>query len=85
MFMKKPAYLITNIQEYGKFISYCIENDISVWRTYWDEREKENRCYHINWEKEICYYATKQYYKENNIEVVVPIFYLDEYGNYKIQ
>lgn len=26
----KKAYLIDNIEEYGKIISYCIENDISV-------------------------------------------------------
>lgn len=39
------AYLIKNIEEYGKLMAYCIENDISVFRTYWDEREKGRRCY----------------------------------------
>lgn len=47
----KNVYLILDIEEYGKFISYCIEHDISVWRTYWDEREKGNRCYQIDWGK----------------------------------
>ena len=38
--MNKKAYLLISIEEYGKFIAYCIENDISVFRTYWNEREK---------------------------------------------
>lgn len=38
--MSKKAYLLMSIEEYGKFIAYCIENDITVFRTYWDEREK---------------------------------------------
>lgn len=37
----KRVYYIANIEEYGKFISYCIENDVNVFRTYWDEREKK--------------------------------------------
>lgn len=32
------AYLIKNIEEYGKLMAYRIENDISVFRSYWDER-----------------------------------------------
>lgn len=36
----KKAYLIKDITEYGKFISYCIHNDITVCRAYWDERER---------------------------------------------
>lgn len=35
--MNKKAYLITNIEEYGKFISFCINKDICVFRTYWNE------------------------------------------------
>ncbi|MDY4255965.1 MAG: hypothetical protein SOX69_09645 [Oscillospiraceae bacterium] len=26
----KTAYLITDIEEYGKFISFCIDNDVCV-------------------------------------------------------
>lgn len=32
--MKKVAFIISNIEEYGKLIAFCIENDICVFRTY---------------------------------------------------
>lgn len=35
--MNKKAYLINSIEEYGKFISFCINKDICVFRTYWNE------------------------------------------------
>lgn len=38
--MNKKAYLLISIEEYGKFIAYCIENDISVFRTYWMKEKK---------------------------------------------
>lgn len=49
--MKKIALLISNIEEYGKLMSFCIKNDINVWRTYWDEKAKGKRCYHIDWKE----------------------------------
>ena len=82
--MNKKAYLITTIEDYGKLISYCIENDIQVWRTYWDDREKGNRCYSINWEERRCYYSSRQYYENEGYEIVTPFFILDKYGNYII-
>ena len=82
--MNKKAYLITSIEDYGKFISYCINNDIQVWRTYWDEREVGMRCYYINFEERRCYYSSCQYYKNEGYEIVTPVFSLDEYGNYYI-
>lgn len=42
---KEKVYLIRNIEEYGKLMAYCINKDITVWRTYWDETQKGNRCY----------------------------------------
>ena len=35
--MDKKAFLISNIEEYGKLISFC------MWRTYWDERKKRRQ------------------------------------------
>lgn len=81
--MEKKAYLITSVGEYGKFISFCIENDISVWRTYWDEREKGDRCYNIDWKEKRCYYSSRRYYENNGYEIVSPTFQLNEYGKYK--
>lgn len=80
----KKAYLIKNITEYGKLVSYCIEKDISVWRTYWDERESEDRCYHIDWEEHRCYYSSRYYFETSCYELVIPIFQLNQYGNYII-
>lgn len=81
----KNVYLILDIEEYGKFISYCIEHDISVWRTYWDEREKGNRCYQIDWDKKRCFYSSRKYYEAcDGVDVMIPRFYVDEYGKYHI-
>ena len=35
--VKERVYLLKNIEEYGKFMAFCIDNDISVFRTYWQE------------------------------------------------
>lgn len=80
----KKAYLITNIKEYGKFISFCIENDIQVWRTYWNEREKGDRCYFINWIERRAYYSPRKYWENNKIEIVTPKFTLNQYGCYEM-
>lgn len=81
----KTVYLISNIEEYGKLISFCIEKDISVWRSYWDEREKGIRCYEINFKEKRCYYSSDDYYREHGYSVVKPEFYLDEFGKWKIK
>lgn len=78
----KIAYLITDIGEYGKFMSFCIEHDICVFRTYWDEREKGNRCYVIDWKEKRCYYADKKYYVDEEYIIVRPKFDLDELDSY---
>ena len=83
--MGKVAYLIENIEEYGKLVSFCIENDIVVWRTYWDEREKGDRCFEIEWKEKRCYYSSKDFYRRKGYEIIKPKFYLDEYGTYKIE
>lgn len=80
----EKVYLISNIEEYGKFISFCIENDICVFRTYWDEREKGKRCYSISWPDKRCYYSDRSYYENVGFSVLTPHFVLDEFGNYKL-
>lgn len=82
--MREIVLAISNIEEYGKLVSYCIEKDINVWRTYWDERRKGDRCYHINWVKKSCYYASRSFYEQEGYEILKPIFVLDEYGRYQI-
>jgi len=76
----KTAYLISNIEEYGKFIAYCIDNDITVWRTYWSEKN----VFSINWLEKRCYYSSKQYYISNGYDIKIPKFEIDEYGKYKL-
>lgn len=77
----KTAYLITDIEEYGKFIAFCIDNDICVFRTYWDEKEKGDRCYQIDWREKRCFYSPRCYYETNGFSVVTPVFVLDENGH----
>ncbi len=67
---KKIAYLISNIEEYGKFLSFLINNDVNVYRLYWDERAKGDRCYQIDWKEKNCYYDKREYYEDNGYEII---------------
>ncbi len=78
------VYLIKNIEEYGKLIAYCIEKDISVFRSYWDDREKSNRCYNISFKDKRLYYSSKEYYENEGAEIVIPEFYCTNFGDYRI-
>ena len=80
----KKAFLISDIEDYGKLISFCIQNDISVFRTYWDDRERGYRCYNIDWLQKRCFYSSRQYYEDNGYLILVPHFVLDDFGYYKI-
>ena len=87
--MREIVYLIKNIEEYGKLMAYCIEHDITVWRTYWNENNKGKICYHIDWKDRRCYYSNIDYYQGTNIykkvyDIVEPVFEFDEYGNVTI-
>lgn len=82
--MNKVVYLISNIEEYGKLMAYCIENNICVFRSFWDEREKGIRCYHIDFEEKRCLYSDINYYLELGYSVVVPVFTIDKWGCYHI-
>ena len=82
--MNEKCYRIKNIEEYGKLISYCIDNDINVFRTYWDEREAGNRCFWINHKEKRCYYASRKFYESEDYQVVEPTFALDTFGKFHI-
>lgn len=74
---KFPSYLY-----YALFLGWCIERDVNVWRSYWDEEEKDNRLYFIDWfavDKRLLYsgydFWKWRYDKWNGydeIQVVVP-------------
>ena len=80
--MNKKAFLITSVEEYGKLMAFCVSKDICIYRTYWDEREKGNRCYNIDWKERRCYYGKLRYYEYNGYEIVKPIFRPNAYGEY---
>ena len=87
--MSDTVYLIKNIEDYGKLMAYCIDHDISVWRTYWDESAKGTIGYHIDWQQKRCFYCKISYWKGDNIDnkvynVVEPIFSFDKYGKVEI-
>ena len=81
----KVVYLIENIEEYGKLMAYCIENDISVWRCYWDERVKGDRCFEISSVSRCCLFSRLSYYQGFNVKIVKPKFIVDKYGCYQIE
>lgn len=84
--MRRIAFLVSSIEEYGKLMSYCIQFDISVFRTYWDERQKGDRCYSIavsEYSKN-CNYSSTRYYISQGYTIVKPVFHLDQYGKYEL-
>ena len=84
--MKKIAYLIKNVEEYGKLMAFLINRDVTVWRTYWDEKQYAGeRVYQIDWFEKRCYYCDIKFYKAEGYTVVEPIFELDQYGNWQLK
>lgn len=83
--MKPKVYLIKDITEYGKLIACCIEHDITVFRTYWDEREAGDRCYRIDWKLKHCFYCDRKYWEENGFDIVEPKFRFTEFGKYEME
>jgi hypothetical protein len=82
---KQTVYLLKNIEEYGKFMAFCIDNDISVFRTYWQEIFKGEIAYHIDWKTKRCYYlAIKHMTPDDEYNVVRPIFTFNKYGKIEI-
>lgn len=83
--MNDKVYLIKNVEEYGKLMAYCIEHDISVWRTYWNEKEAGSICYNPDFRDKRCYYAPAQFYKNGGYEAVTPKFGVDQWGNITLE
>ena len=86
---KQTVYLLKNIEEYGKFMAFCIDNDISVYRTYWQEIFKGEIAYFIDWKSKRCFYVGVKLKKDGNIiddnyNVVSPIFTFDKYGKIEL-
>ena len=83
--MENEAFIIDNITDFGNLMAFCIDQDITVWRTYFNEREKNNRCYSIDWKEKRCYYARKEYWLDKGYKVYKPTFYVDEWGKIEIK
>ena len=81
----KKAFKLYNILNYGKFIAWCINHDISVYRLYWDERKAGTRCYEIDLKMKKVYYSDEKYYLDIGYEIVDMAFSLDKYGSYHIE
>ena len=77
---ERKVYLISNIEEYGKLMAYCIEHDIVVFRTYWNEKEKGNRCFEVNFKDKRCYYSSKEYYFNEGYNILIPVFDFNKFG-----
>lgn len=82
--LNKIAYRISNIEDYGKFIAFCINKDITVWRTYWDEQEKGDRCYYIDWKEKRCFYSPEWFYVDKCCTIINPTFSINSVGDYYI-
>ena len=59
--MEKCFYIIKNFEDYGILLSYCIDKDISVYRTYY----KPGRCYSIDYKQKRCFYSDMEYYSSS--------------------
>ena len=81
--MNEVVYYIDNIEDYGYFIAFCIDKDVSVWRAYYNTREP--KCFQIDWKAKRLYYATVDFCKEEGYKVVRPEFVIDEYGKIELQ
>lgn len=78
------VYLISNVEEFGKLMSFCIDNDICVFRTYWNEQEKGKICYCVNFRDKRCSFGTMQFYVKQGYQIRIPIFEVDDFGKYRL-
>lgn len=81
--MNNVVYYIDNIEDYGYFIAFCIDKDVSVWRAYYDT--KTPKCFKIDWKEKRLYYSSVDFYKEDGYKVVRPKFIINEYGGIELQ
>ena len=80
---ERIAYILKDITEYGKFVAYCIDHDISVYRLYWNEQNK-NRCYVIYPDMKLAGVANKDWCALA-YSLKEPKFYLSKYGRWLIK
>ena len=75
-------YRFPSYQDYASFLGWCIKRDVNVWRSYWDEEEKDDRLYFIDWfafDKRLLYsdydfwkWGYDKWNNYNEIQIVVP-------------
>lgn len=75
-------YKFPSYADYAAFLGWCVRKDVNVWRSYWDEYEKDNRLYFIDWfavDKHLTYanydfwkYGYDKWNGYDEIQVVVP-------------
>ena len=71
----KKAFKINNANDYGLLMAFCIEHDVSVFRTYFNVGE----VYNIDFNDKRCYHSKEKYYIDNGYTILVPDFYFDKY------
>ncbi len=76
--MEKVVFQIDTIEEYGKLIAYCIEKDISVFRSFW----RVGYCYRIDFVQKRLWYSRPKYWINEGYRIVKPEFVLDKFGTY---
>ena len=81
--MVEVVYYIDNIGDYGYFIAFCIDNDITVWRAYYPANEP--KCFYIDWRQKRLWYGSVDSYKKDGFTVVRPKFARNEYGGIELQ
>ena len=42
-------------------------------------------CYKIDWKQKRCYYGSKEYYKSEDIDIVISKFHINEFGKYQLE
>ena len=78
---KSTAYLIKHIEEYGKLMAYCIQNNIDVSQAPWEEYTSNRCCSYIDVNKCRCLCNTYEYYKSKGYKITEPAFYVNSGNN----
>lgn len=74
----KICFLIDNIEDYGKLVSYCIEHDISVFRSYYIP----GHYYEIDFDSNKLFHSNQEFYKEEGYILQRPKFIYTRYKEY---
>lgn len=74
----KICFLIDNVEDFGKLVSYCIEHDISVFRSYYIP----GHYYHIDFDLKRLFHSKKEFYQEEGYVLKKPKFIYTRYQEY---